>query len=461
MPENPQILLIEDEALFAKAVCKKFRSAEYGCVIAGTLAEAEAILKKQPPDLILLDMRLPDGSGLDFLNQLRESEAAETPVIVMTAFGELDDAVAAMKLQALDYLKKPVDLNELLLASEKVLRNAELNQRLAYSRQREQGSRSKVELVGNSHIIKTLRREINQIAGLISQTTDHAPVVLITGETGTGKDLTARQLHEQSHRAQRPFVHIDCTTLAKDLIEAELFGHTKGAFTSAANERIGLIEAAEDGTVFLDEIAELPLDLQVKLLAVLERRTLRRVGSSRERPIKAWFIAATNRPIEELVAAGEFRSDLYYRLKVLTLNIAPLRERENDAALLAKYFATLTAHKFGLPKPEFSSDALQQLTGYHWPGNVRELNHLIERAVLLSQGKKITTSSLGLESAQPPIHKKTSQAENTTLDEAEVQLIYQALEDSQGNASEAARKLGITRMALRYRVQKHNIQIKP
>lgn len=460
MPENPQILLIEDEALFAKAVCKKFRTAEYGCTIAGTLAEAQSALKQEQPDLILLDMRLPDGSGLDFLKQLRESEAAETPVIVMTAFGELDDAVAAMKLQALDYLKKPVDLNELLLTSEKVLRNAELNRRLAYSRQREQGARSKIEMVGNSPVIKTLKQEIKQIAELISQTADHAPVVLITGETGTGKDLTARQLHEQSHRAQRPFVHVDCATLAKDLIEAELFGHTKGAFTSAANERIGLIEAAEDGTVFLDEIAELPLDLQVKLLSVLERHTLRRVGSSRERPIKAWFIAATNRPIEELVATGEFRSDLYYRLKVLTLNIAPLRERENDAALLAEYFATLTAHKFGLPKPEFSNESLQQLADYHWPGNVRELNHLIERAVLLSQGKIIAAASLGLESVQSPIHKKTPQTDNTTLDEAEAQLIYQALEESQGNVSEAARKLGITRMALRYRVQKHNIQMK-
>jgi len=460
MSETAQILLIEDEALFAKAVCKRFRAAKYDCKIAGTLSEAEAILKQQAPDLILLDMRLPDGSGLDFLNQLRESEAAETPVIVMTAFGELDDAVSAMKLQALDYLNKPVDLNELLLTSEKVLRNAKLNQRLAYSRQREQGSRSKEKLVGNSPVIKTLKQEIKQIAGLIGQTSDHAPVVLITGETGTGKDLTARRLHEQSYRAQRPFVHIDCATLAKDLIEAELFGHTKGAFTSAANERIGLIEAAEDGTVFLDEVAELPLDLQTKLLAVLERHTLRRVGSSRERPIKAWFIAATNRPIEELVAAGEFRSDLYYRLKVLTLAIPPLRERKNDAALLAEYFATLTAHKFGLPKPAFSSDALQQLSDYHWPGNVRELNHLIERAVLLSQGEEITASSLGLEPRQPPILKETQQVENTTLDEAEAQLIYQALEDSQGNVSEAARKLGITRMALRYRVQKHNIQMK-
>ncbi len=459
MTETAKVLLVEDEALFAKAVCKKFRAADYHCNIAGTLAEAETLLKQDIPDLILLDMRLPDGSGLDFLTRLRESEARETPVIVMTAFGELDDAVAAMKLQALDYLKKPVDLDELLITSEKVLHNARLNQRLAYSRQREKGASNKPELVGNSPEIETTRQEIAQIASLISQNTEHAPVVLITGETGTGKDLAARLLHQQSRRAERPFVHVDCATLAKDLIETELFGHTKGAFTSASSERIGLIEAAEDGTVFLDEIAELPPELQVKLLAVLERHTVRRVGSSRERPVRAWFIAATNRPIEELVEKGDFRADLYFRLKVLTLHLPPLRERESDAVLLAEYFAAQTAQKFGLPKPKLSDDALGQLKRYHWPGNVRELAHLIERAVLLSQGKPITGDTLGLDNFSHASTAEAAPQQPSTLDETEAHLIAQALRDTQGNISAAARKLGITRMALRYRMQKHHIQI--
>jgi DNA-binding NtrC family response regulator len=453
--QSIRILVVEDETLFAKAICKRFRKARYTCGIAESLAKADQLIKEQEPHLILLDMRLPDGSGLDFLAQLRESENIDIPVVVLTAYGELEDAVAAMKLKALDYLKKPIDLDELLLTVEKVL--SKLERRLDYSKQRESHTIENVHLIGESPAINQVRQQIERIAQLSSMSELSPPTVLILGETGCGKDVSARLLHRQSIRCNRPFVHVDCAALPKDLIEAELFGHEKGAFTSATSVRTGLIEAAEDGTLFLDEIAELPLELQSKLLAVLERRTVRRVGSSRERPVPAWFIASTNRPVEEMVKQGQFRADLYYRLKVLTLTLPPLRERDQDVILLARHFATQTARRFGLPESELSAQVEDALCAYSWPGNVRELAHLIERGVLLSGGEALSPTSLMIEGAptvEPPAENPLSEM---TLDEAETALIRDALHKTDGNVSKAARLLGITRMALRYRMQKYNI----
>ncbi len=452
-----RILVVEDEALFAKAICKRFRKAGYECEIAASLANAEQLIKADEPHLILLDMRLPDGSGLDFLAQLRDSEHADVPVVVLTAYGELEDAVAAMKLKALDYLKKPIDLDELLLTVEKALSKIELERRLDYSQQRESHTIENVHLVGESPAINQVRQQIERIAQLSSRSDMSPPTVLILGETGCGKDVSARLLHRQSIRCNRPFVHVDCAALPKELIEAELFGHEKGAFTSATSVRTGLIEAAEDGTLFLDEIAELPLELQSKLLAVLERRTVRRVGSSRERPVPAWFIASTNRPVEEMVKQGQFRADLYYRLKVLTLTLPPLRARDQDVILLARHFATQTARRFGLPESELGTQVEDALCTYSWPGNVRELAHLIERAVLLSGGEALSPASLMLEGAPPVETPATNPLSEMTLDEAEMALIRDALHKTDGNVSKAARILGITRMALRYRMQKYNI----
>ena len=457
--QRTRILVVEDETLFAEAVCKRFRKAGYDCEISGTLSAAKEQLKTSEPDLILLDMRLPDGSGLDFLTGLRAGKLADIPVIVLTAYGELEDAVAAMKLKAVDYLKKPVDLEELLLAIERVLDNVELNRALDYSRQRESHAKEEVQMIGQSPVIEQVRQQIDRIAKLSAKTDEAPPTVLILGETGSGKDLAARLLHQQSARRDRPFVHVDCAALPKDLIEAELFGHEKGAFTSAVSVRTGLIEAAEDGTVFLDEIAEIPLELQAKLLAVLERRTVRRIGSSRERPVAAWFIAATNRPVEEMVKEGRLRPDLYYRLKVLTIAIPALRDRNYDSVLLATHFAGCIARKFGLPEPELASDVIDAMAAYSWPGNVRELAHLIERAVLLSGGERITRTTLMLD--RQPSAASVTQQENSlqpmTLEAAESTLIQKALQRAHGNVSEAARQLGITRMTLRYRMQKYNI----
>ncbi|MEE9421526.1 MAG: sigma-54 dependent transcriptional regulator, partial [Gammaproteobacteria bacterium] len=454
---QPHVLLIEDETVFANAVCKHFQNNGYQCSKAGTLAEAQKLLLQSLPDLILLDMRLPDGSGLDFLKKLRNGDTNKIPVIVMTAYGELEDAVAAMKLNALDYLKKPVDLEELLLCVKKVLKTADVKRGLDYSRLREDHAAGQAELIGNSEVIQNVRQQIEHIGSIISRTEAAAPTVLILGETGSGKDIVAHLLHQQSARHDRPFVHIDCASLPKELIEAELFGHVKGAFTGAGDERTGLIEAAENGTVFLDEVAELTPDLQAKLLAVLERRVFRRLGSSHERPVHAWIIAATNRPLTELVDQGRFRADLLYRLQVLSLQLPPLRQRREDILILATYFADRTARKFGLPQPNFLDEAVIGLKAYHWPGNVRELYNEIERAVLLSHGNPLDSGSFRMENKVElqNIAPRDKQEVEPSLETTEQEMIRQALGQTSGNVSQAARKLGITRMTLRYRMQKY------
>jgi transcriptional regulator with PAS, ATPase and Fis domain len=307
--------------------------------------------------------------------------------------------------------------------------------------------------------VAELRSQIERIATLAASVSEVPPTVLILGETGSGKDVTGRLLHVQSARGERPYVHVDCAALPKELIEAELFGHEKGAFTSAHAARVGLIEAAEDGTVFLDEIAELPLELQSKLLAVIERRRMRRVGASDERPVAAWFLAASNRSVAEMVKEGSFRADLYYRLRVLSLSVPPLRERGADIAMLSREFAAATARRYGIPIPEIAPDAEEALSTYPWPGNVRELMHVMERAVLQSGGSQLRASHLMLEgSLTAAATDRGLSVDGMTLEEAEDRLIRHALEAADGNVSEAARRLGIGRTALRYRMKKHGIR---
>ena len=417
-----RILLVEDETIFAKAVKKHLERAKYKIDLAGDLAEAREHYKNNPPDLVLLDMRLPDGSGLDLLSEIKSS-VNNTSVLVMSAYGELEDAVSAMKLGASDYLKKPIDLEELIINVEKVLDKSELTQKLTNSAKREQHAAETVEFLGKCKQIKSVRDQVERISRLSQAEDVIPPTVLVLGETGTGKDVIARLLHEKSSRNSKPFVHVDCASLPKDLIESELFGHEKGAFTNAHVARTGLIEAAEDGVLFLDEIGELPLDLQSKLLAVLERRTLRRVGTTQERPVAAWIVAATNRDIESLSEKGEFRSDLYYRLNVMSLSMPPLRERGNDILLLSNHFAAQTARRYGIQYEGFSEEAEQALIEYSWPGNVREMKHLLERAVLLSGGGVLEEEFLSLNKKTVSKSEETEVNEDLTLGEAELQLI--------------------------------------
>ena len=377
-------------------------------------------------------------------------------ILVMSAYGELDDAVSAMKLGASDYLKKPIDLEELYVNVKKVIDKNVLTQKLDYSAKREQHAFEDVNFLGECKQIILIRKQVEKIASLTQSESGIPPTVLILGETGTGKDVVARLLHSKSNLNDRPFVHVDCASLPKDLIESELFGHEKGAFTNANVARAGLIEAAENGVLFLDEIAEIPIDLQSKLLAVLERRSLRRIGSTKELPVAAWIIAATNRDIEVLVKNREFRSDLYYRLNVMTIKMPSLRDRDNDIVLLSNYFANLTSKRFGFSFDVFTKHALKQIEEYSWHGNVRELKHLIERAVLLNGGGTLDSKVLSLDK-NDGINDEAEIINDVTLGEAELRLIKIALERTNRNVSKAARELGITRMALRYRIKKYNL----
>lgn len=454
-----RIAIVEDEKLFAKAVAKTLTKTGYSCTILETVASIREHVEVEKPDLILLDMRLPDGSGLDFLGELR-AKGSDISCLVITAFGDLDNAVEAMKLGAVDYLKKPIDMEDLTHAVSQAIEKIELNRRLDYSRQREAAHGHKQQLLGDSAAIGQIRKQIESLGELTKRTDQAPPTVLLLGETGTGKDLVARALHEASARRDRPFVQVDCAALPDELIEAELFGHEKGAFTSAHRQRSGLIEAAEDGTLFLDEIGELPLDLQTKLLAVLERRKVRRVGSTREHHTDAWFIAATNRDLQKMVDRGEFRSDLFYRLNIMSLELPPLRERDRDVVVLAKHFVTQTARRYGLAAPPLSDSVVHAMAAYHWPGNIRELAHLVERAVLLSSGESVEIGHLALSSENPVPAPPARSLDGLTLEEAEVALIERALDRTHGNVSEAARQLGVTRMTLRHRIQKHGIDTK-
>ena len=458
-----RILLVEDEEIFARAVVKSLERAGYYCKAVATLKEARIQLSNEVNDynLVILDMRLPDGEGIELLADLIDKKDSTPSVVVVTAYGDVAQAVEAMKLGAADYLKKPIDLDELLVTLERVMESAQIKSRLNFSLAREINYETQLVLLGDSEIIKEVRKKIRTIAEIGGEA---SPTVLIEGETGTGKDVSARLLHYLGPRAGRPFVHIDCTALPKDIMEAELFGHVRGAFTGAHSSRAGLIEAAEGGTVFLDEIGELSLNLQAKLLNVLERRLLRRVGSSKEIPVRARFIAATNRDLSEGINRGEFRDDLYYRLNVLTISMPSLREFKNDIPLIALELLKGAARAYGRKIPIISEDANLALKSYEWPGNVRELKNVVERALLLTNGEIIESDSLQLSRSTTREVKYDQNKDSIpfvadqTLAEVEGDLIKHSLKASRGNTSEAARKLGITRMKLRYRMEKYQIR---
>jgi two-component system, NtrC family, response regulator AtoC len=454
--QQSKLLIVEDEALFARAVVRRLQKSGYECAHVESLQDARNIVKQFTPDIVLLDMRLPDGNGLDLLTEFVAKGAV---VIVMTAHGEISDAVNAMKLGAVDYLKKPIDLEELLLSIQKAETAAMQSKSLDYSRQRNTHASEGVELLGDSLAMQNVKMQIKRIAQLVSNDSV-PPTVLIGGETGTGKDVAARSLHLSCANSDKPFVHVDCASLPAELMESELFGHEKGAFTGAVSARPGLIEAAEDGTLFLDEIGELPLALQAKLLNVLERRVVRRIGSTKERSVPARFVAATNRDLHEMSQNGRFRQDLYYRLNMMSIFMPPLRDRGHDIMLLAKSFAAQTARRYGLPSPHFTREAISTIQTYAWPGNVRELKHQVSRAMLLCHHGELTDIDLALpNSRMETIPVPLSDSHQSTLDAAEKSILMQVLVDTKYNVSEAARKLGITRMTMRYRMDKHQIKV--
>ncbi|MDB2705741.1 sigma-54 dependent transcriptional regulator [Pseudomonadota bacterium] len=458
-----KILLVEDEHLFAKSVATRLGREGFQVTVCSSIVDAKDYFNdNEAPDALLLDVRLPDGSGLDFLTELRgnNSRVSTTlPVIIMTAYGELEDAVLAMKLGANDYLKKPVDLDELGLKLSKVLETGRIHKQLDYSHVRDKLDVNKTLMLGSSAAVTKSKNQLDKIARLVDNSSDHHPVVLIRGETGTGKDVAARYYHQAGSWHNKPFVHVDCASLPRDLMEAELFGYERGAFTNAHQSKAGLIEIAEEGTLFFDEVGELPLDLQVKLLNVLERRIVRRIGATKEVAVKAHFIAATNRDLNEMVIQGEFRSDLYFRLNILEINLPSLKERSGDILILAQHFMSVLARRYNLTVPVLSTEVLNMMNDYSWPGNIRELKHVLERAVMLCQDGIIRADDIVLQiapqSAESLAIEPVHQFEKMTIDEAEKYLIEQALSRTDGNVSQSARELGLTRMAMRYRMDKY------
>jgi len=461
-----KILLVEDETLFAKSVARRLEREAYNVDITPSIGQAKQSLNNSLPDILLLDVRLPDGSGLDLLDEIRsrdEQAWQSLPVIIMTAYGELDDAISAMKLGATDYLKKPVDLDELVLTLAKVVANKQIKQQLDYSHVRDSQIIDNTTMVGTGESVIALRQQIQRIAHLVNKSIDNHPVLLIRGETGTGKDVAARLYHQSGSWHDKPFVHVDCASLPSDLIEAELFGYERGAFTNAHQAKAGLIEVAEGGTLFLDEVGELPLELQAKLLNVLERRVVRRLGSTKEISISAHFVAATNRNLSQMVAEGAFRSDLLFRLNILELVLPSLRERREDIIVLVDHFVDKLSRRYGLASPALSSDAIAMMQQYSWPGNIRELQHVLERAVMLCQDSIINSTDLLLQAAQPSAiqshdrDESSPKFENMKLEDVEKYLIEQSLLRTNRNVSLSARELGLTRMAMRYRMDKYQL----
>jgi DNA-binding NtrC family response regulator len=387
----------------------------------------------------------------------------------MTAYGSIEGAVEAVQLGAFNYLKKPVDLDQLKLLADRARESAHLREELSYYRGRAARGARDAAMIGDSPAFRAVVERAREIAAL-----DDTPPILLTGETGAGKGLLARSIHAASRRAERPFVEIDCTALPPSLMEAELFGHERGAFTDAREARMGLFEAADGGFVLLDEVGDLELGLQGKLLRAIEERTVRRVGGLRDRRVDVRIIAATNRDLARDVEFERFRKDLYFRLAVLVLHLPPLRERGDDVLLLAEHFARRYSAKYGRPFRGFAEGVADRLRGYSWPGNVRELSHVIERAVLWSRGGTLEVEPLrgaheppddGPERREvPAAGPERPEAPATALPPPGVDLaswersvLEQALREAGGNQTRAARRLGITRDTLRYRIKKFGL----
>jgi DNA-binding NtrC family response regulator len=470
------VLIVDDERTLARAIKAFLAESGYEAEVAGDAEQALRLLETMRPDVVFTDVRLPGMNGIDLLRKIREFDAA-IPVIIMTAHGTIEGAVEAVKLGAFDYLKKPVDLEELRLLADRARETSQLKQELSYYRRRDAGrDASLAGLIGESPAIQAVLEQARQISAL-----DETPPVLITGETGTGKGLVARTIHGASPRASRPFIEVNCTALPATLMEAELFGHERGAFTDAKESRMGLFEAADGGFLFLDEVGDVELSLQGKLLKAVEDRTVRRVGGIRDRQIDVRILAATNRDLERDAQRDRFRRDLYFRLAVIILHLPPLRERGSDVLLLAQHYLARFNAKYGKQVRGLDPRARDLLLAYPWPGNVRELSHVIERAVLWSRGPTLGAEHLSLTTPEPaastaerpaepapavPAEAAPAGAAGATslpppgmdLERWERAMIEQALRECDGNQTRAAQRLGISRDTLRYRLKKYGIQ---
>ncbi len=462
----PLVLVVEDETILAEAIATYLERHGYATAMAPSGEEGVRFTEETSPDVAVVDIRLPGIDGLEVLRRIRDVSPS-TEVIMMTAHASVASAVEAMRRGALDYLNKPLDLEELRVVVDKALAHQRIQRELSYLKRRDAAVGHLSGIIGDSAPIRTLRHQIEQIAALDSPEGGPGPTVLILGETGVGKELVARALHHLSPRSAGPFVEINCAAIPATLLEAELFGYERGAYTDARNAKPGLFEAAEGGTLFLDEIGHMDLALQVKLLKVIEEKSVRRIGGLRPKTINARIIGATNRDLEAAIREGAFRADLYYRIKVLTLEVPPLRARGADITLLAWHFLDRFGRQYARPPKELTPDAEALLLRYPWPGNVRELAHVMERIALLHPSPFVKAEDLGLsggKAAMPVIVDAagTVVVDFTTggivLDEVERQLIEAALEASGWNRTVAAQRLGMSKETLRYRMEKYRLR---
>lgn len=434
-----EILIVEDERAQREALAGYLRKAGYDVVTAATGKEAFEV--KSTPDVVLLDLRLPDMEGLDLLKKLREMNP-DTEIIVITAYGTVRTAVEAMRLGAFDYLTKPVDLDELLLIIGRALEKHERDLEVSFLKEEVEKFRPQTGLIGESPAIK-------EVLSMIYRVAPSNATVLITGESGTGKELVARILHAASPRKDRRFVAVSCAAIPESLLESELFGYERGAFTGATKPKPGKFELAHGGTLFLDEIGDLPISLQVKLLRVLQEKEVERLGSTVPRKVDVRIIAATNQDLRKKVEGGSFREDLYYRINTINIHIPPLRERKEDILPLAEFFLRKFSREMGKDIKSFDREARKALLSYQWPGNVRELINVVERAVVLTRKNIITADLLMLEQLKSPF---------PTLEELEREHIKKALKISGGNLTRASELLGIHRNTLREKLKKYNLR---
>lgn len=444
-----RILVVDDEEAMRESMAAWLEKSGHTVSLAENGTDALAFLSRKPCDLVLLDIKMPGMDGHELLRQIREHHP-DTIIVMITAYGSIDSAVTAMKEGASDYLRKPFNPRDLIRLIEKQAREKQMadEYRLARDRLAAYENKEFGDLIGCSEAMRSLFQQIEEVA--------RADVpVLITGETGTGKELVARAIHSHSSRASRPFVAINCGAIPEQLLESELFGHERGAFTDAVKARVGRLEMADQGTLFLDEVGEISAQMQVSLLRALDERSFLRVGGSREVKSDFRLICATHRDMQALLKTGQMRSDFFYRISVMPLHIPPLRERGDDIILLARRFLKRFSHEIGRPVEDFTPAAYRLLNRHNWTGNVRELMNVIERAVMVGRGAKIDAEDLSFLGSGP-----AAPSPGASLRDVEAKHIRQTLEDCGWNISRAAEVLEIDRGTLARHMKKHGI-VKP
>jgi DNA-binding NtrC family response regulator len=448
-----QVLIADDEALIRQSVRAVLAHEGFEVSMAASGTEAWLRFREDRPDIVLLDLVLGDVDGLELLRRMRQ-ETPDAKVVLISAHGSIESAVTAMKLGAYDFIKKPFELEEIVAAVRNAARTSTLENRIAYLAAQERKRTSGGAFV---HAAPAMGRLLEQVALIAASP---VPMVLVTGESGTGKQAVARMLHDESARAAGPFVELNCSAIPENLVESELFGHERGAFSDARERKLGLVEIADGGTLFLDEIGDLGPSAQAKLLTFLEQRTFRRLGATAVRRVDARIVAATNRDLAAMVVARTLREDLFYRLNAITIHLPPLRERRDDVAALAHHFLAESARELGRQFTDLAPETVGLLAQYRWPGNVRELRAVIGRAALLHDGERLLPTHLPPEliaaALAAPAAGATSDAKTgtggtaaiPTLEEIELLHIRRVLEVCGGNRTLAAQHLGITRQTL-------------